>query len=103
MFVQNMAYRQPDDFGWDIIAGFCKLAGPAGCQADVIPLSLELQSSMGYDAFFRALRKNHLPARREIGKSAFYALSSQMGQTPIGTLLLHAELVERGSSGPAPV
>ncbi|MDE7018665.1 MAG: LacI family transcriptional regulator, partial [Lachnospiraceae bacterium] len=40
--------------------------------------------------------------RTELGKSAFYALSSQIEQTPIGTLLLHAELVERESTGPAP-
>lgn len=268
VFVQNMAYEQPDDFGWDIITGFRKLAEPAGYQVDVIPLTLELQNSIGYDAymlrdgyqgalflgmsfydpwtqdfrsctaptvlydnpsnmnpavtqvgidndegmelavsrlralghrkigylssalgsyvyqarydaFFRALRKNKLPARKEqtgydlkltecverylprllelgctaiicshdllahmaliysqergisvpgqlsvigfddlplcrytlpplstvrqdrgeIGKSAFYALSSQMGQTPISTLLLHAQLIERGSSG----
>ena len=38
--------------------------------------------------------------RSEIGKSAFYALSSQLGQTPINTLLLHAKLIERGSTGP---
>ena len=41
--------------------------------------------------------------RDELGKSAFYALASQMGQTRIGTLLLHPELVERSSSGPAPL
>lgn len=271
VFVQNMAYTQPDDFGWDIITGFRKLAEPAGCQVDVIPLTLELQNSIGYDAymlrdgyqgalflgvsfydpwtrdfrscttptvlydhpsnanlavtqvgidnnegmelavsrlralghrkigylssalgsyvyqarydaFFRALEKNKLPARKEqagydlkltecvnrylprllglgctailcshdllahmvliysqergisvpgqlsvigfddlplcrytlpplstvrqdrseIGKSAFYALSSQMSQTPISTLLLHAQLMERGSSGLCP-
>lgn len=271
IFVQNMAYAQPDDFGWDIITGFRKLAEPSGCQVDVVPLTLELQNSIGYDAymlresyrgalflgmsffdpwtrdfytcatptvlydhpsnanpavtqvgidndegmelavsrlkelghhkigylssalgsyvyqarhaaFFRALHKNKLPARKElaghdlkltecvekylprlleqgctaiicshdllahmvlihsqeqgisvpeqlsvigfddlplcrytlpplstvrqdrseIGKSAFYALSSQLGQTPISTLLLHAQLIERGSSGLCP-
>ena len=40
--------------------------------------------------------------RTELGKSAFCALSSQMGQTPVSTLLLHAELIERGSSGLCP-
>jgi len=38
--------------------------------------------------------------RTELGKSAFYALSSQMSGVPISTLLLHTELVVRGSSGP---
>ena len=38
--------------------------------------------------------------RAELGKSAFYALSCQLGGVPISTLLLHAELVVRGSCGP---
>lgn len=40
--------------------------------------------------------------RTELGKSAFYALSSQIRRTPISTLLLHAELIQRESIGPAP-
>lgn len=271
VFVQNMGYEKPEDFGWDIITGFRKLAEPGGWQVDIVPLTLELQNSMGYDAymlrqgyrgslllgisffdpwmkdfrtcttptvlydnqsnqnpavtqvgvdngegmqlavshlkklghrkvgylssalgsyvyqarhaaFFDALRKNNLPAQKElagydlrltecvdkhlprllergctavicshdllahmvliysqerdisvpeklsvigfddlplsrytmpalttvrqnrgeIGKSAFYALSSQIEHTPISTILLHAELVERGSVGHVP-
>ena len=41
--------------------------------------------------------------RAELGKSAFYALSCLLGGVPISTLLLHAELVVRGSCGHAPV
>lgn len=271
VFVENMDYKEPEDFGWDIITGFRKLAEPTGYQVDIIPLTQELERSTPYDefmlrgryqggfflgltlldywmeefrtcvtpavlydnrirsnptvtqvgidnvegmemavsrlkelghkkigylssalgsyvyqdrwsAFFRALRKNRLDARKELGgyayrlaecmekhlprllengctaiicshdllahlllihckedgirvpeelsvigfddiplcrytspplstirqnraelgKSAFYALTSQIGQTPISTLLLHAELIERGSTGPAP-
>ena len=40
--------------------------------------------------------------RIELGKSGYYALSSLMNQVSIGTILLHAQLVKRGSSGPAP-
>lgn len=270
VFVENMAYEKPGDFGWDIITGFRKLAEPAGYQVDIVPLTEELQRETGYDAymlrfgyqgalflglslldpwmrdfrscstpavlydnrvksnpavtqvgidndegmdiavsrlkelghrkigylssalgsyvyqaryasFFHALRKNRLDTRRELagyafrlsecierhlprlldlgctavicshdllahmvlihswemgvgvpeqlsvigfddiplcqctipplstirqnrpelGKSAFYALSSQIGQIPISTLLLHAELIERSSTGPA--
>lgn len=271
VFVENMEYERPEDFGWEIITGFRKLAEPGGYQVDVIPLTVELQRSVPYDgymlrngyrgslflgltlldpwmadfktcatpavlydnqvksnpavtqvgidndegmdmaisrlkelghrrvgylstalgsyvyqaryaAFFRALRKNKLPAQRELagyafrlseclekhlprlldqgctavvcshdllahmllihchelgvsvpgrlsvvgfddlplcqytlpplstvrqnrtelGKSAFYALSSQMEGTPISSLLLHAQLVERRSTGRAP-
>lgn len=271
VFVENMEYQRQEDFGWDIITGFRKLAEPAGYQVETVPLSQELQRSISYDeymlresfrggfflgltlldhwmkefaacatptvlfdnrarsnpavaqvgvdndegmdlavsrlkelghtkigylssalgsyvyqqrysAFFRALRHNNLDARPELGgyayrlsecldkhlprlldrgctailcshdllahmllircgeagirvpeglsvigfddiplcrytspplstirqdrtqlgKSAFHALYSLMGQTPISTLLLHAKLVERGSTGPAP-
>lgn len=271
VFVENMDYQKEEDFGWDIITGFRKLAEPDGYQVEVVPLTQELQRSIAYDeymlqesfrggfflgltlsdhwmkefsscatptvlfdnrvssnptvtqlgvdsdegmdlavsrlkelghtkigylssalgsyvyqrrysAFFRALRHNNLDARPELGgyayrlsecldrhlprlldhgctavicshdllahmllihcreagirvpeelsvigfddiplcrytspplstirqdrtqlgKSAFHALYSLMGQTPISTLLLHAELVERGSAGAAP-
>ncbi|MDE7218039.1 MAG: LacI family transcriptional regulator [Oscillospiraceae bacterium] len=271
VFVENMAYEKPEDFGWEIITGFRKLAEPGGYQVDIVPLTEELQRSIPYDeymlrsgyqgslflglslldpwmadfrtcaaptvlydnqvrsnpavtqvgidniegmdlavarlkelghrkvgylstalgsyiyqaryaAFFHALRQNKLPAQRELagyafrlteclekhlprlldrgctaiicshdllahmllihclelgisvpgqlsvigfddlplcqytipplstvrqnrtelGKSAFYALSSLIERTPISTLLLHAELVERRSAGPGP-
>ena len=41
--------------------------------------------------------------RAELGKSAFYALTCLLGSVPISTLLLHTELVVRGSCGHAPV
>ena len=40
--------------------------------------------------------------RTELGKSGYYALSSLMNQVSIGTILLHAQLIKRDSSGPAP-
>ena len=38
--------------------------------------------------------------RTELGKSAFYALTSQMNSVPISTLLLHAQLIKRESAAP---
>ena len=35
--------------------------------------------------------------RAELGKSAFFAMTSQLNHVPISTLLLHAELVLRSS------
>jgi DNA-binding LacI/PurR family transcriptional regulator len=40
--------------------------------------------------------------RDDLGRSAFYALESQIKQIPISMLLLHAELIERESIGIAP-
>lgn len=40
--------------------------------------------------------------RTQLGKSAFYALSSLLAEVPISTLLLHPRLMVRHSTGPAP-
>ena len=40
IFVINMNYLKPDDFGFDIIVGFRKAAEPAGFLVDVIPLTV---------------------------------------------------------------
>ena len=40
--------------------------------------------------------------RTELGKSAFYALNSQINQVRLSVLLLHTELIVRDSCGPAP-
>ncbi|HJD21666.1 MAG TPA: LacI family transcriptional regulator [Candidatus Gemmiger faecigallinarum] len=40
--------------------------------------------------------------RLQIGKSGFYALHSLLDGVPISSLLLHAQLILRGSTGPAP-
>ncbi len=42
------------------------------------------------------IRQNRL----ELGRSAFYALTSQINNVPLSTLLLHAELITRSSCGP---
>lgn len=39
--------------------------------------------------------------RTELGKSAYYALDSLMNGVSIGTILLHAKLITRASTGPA--
>lgn len=40
--------------------------------------------------------------RPALGKSAFYALSGQLGGVAVSTHLLHAELIQRSSCGPVP-
>ena len=51
IFVENMEYEQPEEFGWDIITGFRKLSEPADYQVDVIPLSEKLQRASRYDSY----------------------------------------------------
>lgn len=51
VFITNMDYAKPEDFGYDILAGFRKLAEPDGCQVVVVPLSCALENSVPYDAY----------------------------------------------------
>ena len=51
VFVLNMAYTQPDDFGYDIVVGFRQAAEPAGYVVEIIPLTRQLQLSMPYDQY----------------------------------------------------
>lgn len=51
VFVINMEYTKPDDFGYDIIMGFRKAAEPAGFSVNVIPLTQQIQTDYRYDAY----------------------------------------------------
>jgi len=51
VFVINMEYTKPDDFGYDIVMGFRQAAEPAGYQVDVISLTQQMQLDYRYDAF----------------------------------------------------
>lgn len=57
VFITNMAYREPQDFGYDILIGFRKMAEPAGFQVDVIPLDYDMAARQRYDEFM--LRENY--------------------------------------------
>ena len=51
LFVTNMEYSNPDDFGYDLVAGFRRAAEPQGYQVDVIPLTIQMQRECPYDTF----------------------------------------------------
>lgn len=51
VFITNMEYLRPEDFGYDIIVGFRKMAEPDGCQVDIIPLTYQLENSIRYDTY----------------------------------------------------
>ena len=56
LFITNMACDTPDDFGYDIMIGFRKLAEPAGFQVDIIQLTTKMQEENRYDTFMIANR-----------------------------------------------
>ena len=51
VFITNMDYSKPEDFGYDIVAGFRKAAEPAGFQVDIIPLDMSMQRRSKYDEY----------------------------------------------------
>ncbi len=51
LFITNMEYLRPDDFGYDLVGGFRKAAEPAGLRVDVIPLTIQMQSDISYDSY----------------------------------------------------
>lgn len=57
VFVTNMEYTKPEDFGYDLVVGFRKVAEPDGFQVDVIPLTHEIQLSLHYDTYM--IKKNY--------------------------------------------
>ena len=60
VFVISMDYKNPDDFGYDIIVGFRKAAEPAGFIVNVIPLTRQLQYDFRYDEYM--MRENYVGA-----------------------------------------
>lgn len=51
IFITNMTYKKPDDFGFDIVMGFRKAAEPAGYHVEIIPLDIPMQQKIRYDEF----------------------------------------------------
>ena len=51
VFITNMDYTQPEDFGYEIVVGFRQAAEPAGFHVDLIPLDTDLQNQLRYDEY----------------------------------------------------
>lgn len=51
VFITNMEYQKPEDFGFDIISGFRKAAEPAGFQVEIIELDRHIQENSRYDEY----------------------------------------------------
>ena len=57
VFVTNMDYTKPEDFAYDLVVGFRKVAEPAGYQVDLIPLDQQMQRDIPYDTYM--MRENY--------------------------------------------
>lgn len=51
IFTRNMPCARPEDFGYDIVIGFRKMAEPAGFSVDIIQLTMDMQNHYAYDEY----------------------------------------------------
>ena len=51
VFITNMEYTKPEDFGYEIVVGFRQAAEPAGFHVELIPLDFTMQNQMRYDEY----------------------------------------------------
>ncbi len=51
ILIENMGYQDPNQFGYDLIAGFQEMARPEGWAVDVVPLTEEYQRTITYQQF----------------------------------------------------
>ena len=51
IFITNMDYLRREDFGYDIIVGFRKMAEPDRYLTEIIPLTIEMEETIGYEAY----------------------------------------------------
>ena len=51
ILVENMEYKETNQFGYDIIAGFLEMAQPDGWAVDVVPLTEDYQRTVTYQDF----------------------------------------------------
>ncbi len=51
ILIENMDYREPHQFGYEIILGFRQLAEPAGCLVEIVDVTEAMQKKTPYDVF----------------------------------------------------
>lgn len=60
LFIENMAYAEPADFGFDIVSGFRRAAEPAGFVVQIVELNEKMQKSVPYEEYM--LQNNYVGA-----------------------------------------
>lgn len=85
IFVENMEYETPEQFGYDIILGFRQRAVRENYEVKVIPVSPSLQSTEKYDTY---MLKNGFVGAFLLGFSLQDAWMEQFHSTNIPTVLL---------------
>ena len=85
IFVENMEYETPEQFGYDIILGFRQLAFRENYEVTVIPATPVLQSTEKYDTY---MLKNGYVGAFMLGFALHDEWMAQFHTTSIPTVLL---------------
>lgn len=96
LFIENISYENPDDFGYNLILGFKQAAFSEKWDVDIIKLSQEFESSHDYDAFM--LEQNYHGAFF-IGLSLEDKWMEEFKNTNFPTVLLDNFIPENPSVG----
>lgn len=84
LFIKNMDYKTPQDFGYDIILGFKQAAFRDHWNVDIIPVTPTFQISEKYDTY---MLKNGYSGAFFVGFSLHDAWLDQLKETTIPTVL----------------
>lgn len=84
VFVENMLYENPDDFGFDIILGFKQAAVRDNWEITVVPITPMLQLRDPYD---RYMVKNNFHGGFLVGFALKDPWMKQLGTTTVPTVL----------------
>lgn len=84
IFIENMEYETPEQFGYDIILGFKQAAYPAGYGVTILPVTPDFQAHERYDTF---MLKNSYIGAFFLGFALQDAWMEQLNTTSIPTTL----------------
>lgn len=85
IFVENMEYETPDQFGYDIILGFRQSASREGFDVTVEPITPQFQSTHKYDSY---MLQNSYVGALHIGLALLDDWMGQFNTTTLPTTLL---------------
>lgn len=85
IFIENMEYKKPDDFGYDLVLGFEQMAYRSNWTVDVIPINSKIQSMDKYDTF---MLKHGFSGAFILGMALHDEWMEQIQTTTIPTVLL---------------
>ena len=96
VFIENMEYKNMDEFGYDIITGFKKAAVRKKWDVTVIPFNLDLQESEHYDSY---MLKHGFCGAFLVGFTLNEDWMKELNKTKVPTVLLDNHITSQPRVG----